>query len=205
MVFYLFIAICSAYASTTAGDQSMRALAKRHEGTVVENVVSEHFDRRTPLELLGSADTVLSGRIVEVTPHFSADERSIVTDYQIVPNRIVKRDPNLDFAVRPGSTRTLVVRRKGGTLIEDGVRYSTWLTGSSSADLSPGDEVVLFLSYDSGEKAYFFSGGPFGAYRVKSGEVVAMAREADERGEHSVGPLEAFVDSLQRSLNKKNP
>lgn len=205
MVLHIFFAACLPYLSYVDADQSMRVLAKRHESKTAENVVSEHFDAKTPSELAAIADTVVRGRIVEVTPHFSADETSVVTDYRIFPAQFITRDPKMDSASRPGSTRGLVVRRKGGTVTEDGVRYTTWLTAFNvNADLSAGDDVVLFLSYDDDEKAYYFSGGPYGVYRVRSGAVIAMAR-VDQGGERSMGSVDDFVDRVRRSAGRKQP
>jgi hypothetical protein len=184
-------------------DQSMRALAEKHQSKVVEKIRGEHFDPRTPEDLVTTADTVIRGRIIDVIPHFTPDEREIVTDYRIVIAQVIKRDRNLDSAAQPGATRALVVRRKGGTLIEGDTRYSTLTTGfPNHADLVRGEEVLLFLSYDADEKAYYFSSGPFGVGRVRGGEVIPMAPEKEGHPVRSLGSVEAFVARLQSSVKK---
>jgi hypothetical protein len=205
MVLQLFVAACLLSLIDLDPDQSMRVLAKRHETKAVDNVISEHFDAKTPSELAAIADTVVRGRIVEVTPHFTADESLVVTDYRILPEQFITRDPKMDSASRPGSTRGMLVRRKGGTVTEDGVRYTTWLTAYNvKAGLSVGEDVVLFLSYDDDEKAYYFSGGPYGVYRIRSGAVIAMAR-VDQGGERSMGSVDDFIDRVRRSAGRKQP
>lgn len=199
MVIPLIVVSCFVSWALAFSDQSMRAIAEKYKTKLVEKLRVEHFDPRTPEELVTIADTVLSGRIIDVTPHFTPDEREIVTDYRILVRRVIKRDRNVDSAAQPGATRALVVRRKGGTVIEGDIRYSTLTTAfSNHADLVPGEEVVLFLSYDERDKAYYFSSGPFGVGRVRGGEVVPMAPEKEGRPARSLGSFEAFVAGLQR-------
>lgn len=198
----LIVMSCSVSLTLASSDQSLRAIAEEHKLKVVENVLGEHFDPRTPEELLTIADTVLTGRIIDVTPHFTPDEGEIVTDYRVLVGRVIKRDRNLDTAAQPGATRALVVRRKGGTVIEGDIRYSTRTTAfSNRADLVPGEEVVLFLSYDDRDKAYYFSGGPFGVGRVRGGEVF-MRPEKEGHPARSHGSFDAFVARLQSLVNK---
>src|SRR5829696_7667459 len=118
MTVHLIAVSCFLSLTLASSEQSLRALAEKHQTKVIENLRIEHFDPRTPEELVTIADTVLSGRILEATPHFTPDEREIVTDYRILVARVIKRDPNLDSAAQPGTTRALVIRRKGGTVVE---------------------------------------------------------------------------------------
>jgi len=118
MTVHLIAVSCFLSLALASSEQSLRALAEKHQTKVIENLRIEHFDPRTPEELVTIADTVLSGRILEATPHFTPDEREIVTDYRILVARVIKRDPNLDSAAQPGTTRALFIRRKGGTVVE---------------------------------------------------------------------------------------
>ena len=130
------IALWLMFVATGTGDQSLRVIAKDHGGTA-EKVVMMHFEVMTPLELLAQADAVMSGRIVAITPHLTADESSVVTDYAVVPAQIIKRDSNLDSALHPGPTRPLVVRRKGGSVVDGDQRYSTLVNAfPASAEFS---------------------------------------------------------------------
>lgn len=204
MTVHLIVVSCFLSLALSSSDQGMRALAEKHKTNVIENVLGEHFDPRTPEELVTLADTVLSGRILDATPHFTADERHIVTDYRILVARVIKRDPNLDSAVPPGATRALVIRRKGGTVIEGDIRYSTLSPGFSDSahDLIPGEEVLLFLSYNHDDHAYYPTAGPFGVARVRGGEVIPIAREKDDVPIRSLGPFAAFVARLQSAVKK---
>jgi hypothetical protein len=203
MAIPLIIVICSLSLALASGGQSLRALAAEHKLKLVETLRSEHFDPKTPEELVTIADTVLSGRIVDVTHRFTPDEREIVTEYRLSVSRVIKRDRNLDSAAQPGATRALVIRRKGGTLIEGDIRYSTLTTAfPNHADLVPGEQVVLFLSYDEDERAYYFSGGPFGVARVRGGEVIRMAPEKEGGPALSLGSVDAFVVKLERTAKK---
>lgn len=174
---------------------SMRTTAAATGAKDITNVLSDHIDPRTPRELFTDADTVVTGRVARVVSRFADDEQSVMTEYEIVPSRFVKRDPRLDSAATPSPTAAFIVRRAGGSLVEGDVRYSTMTTAyPNRGDLTVGEDVVLFLIYVKEQRAYYFVSGAYGVFRVRSGQVVAMDR-SDKTGE-PIG-LDAFLQSIQ--------
>jgi len=84
-------------------------------------------------------------------------------------------------------------------LIEGGYRLSTSVASyPESKGLKLGEEAVLFLKYRADTKAYSFTGGPFGVFRVFDGRVQAMTHEAAQRRGDKPSAVNAFLDELQR-------
>ena len=177
--------------------QSLRERAKREGGSATTTMGFE-FDVVGIPELLSQSDLVLYGRVVDVKPHLSPDESYVITDYEIAPLRAMKQT-RLVTTARPGQTTQILVSRPGGVLIEGGYRLSTSVTSYPESEaLKLGEEAVLFLKYRADTKAYSFTGGPFGVFRVFDGRVQAMTHEAAQRRGDKPSAVNAFLDELQR-------
>lgn len=179
--------------------QSLRERAKQEGGSATTTMGFE-FDVVGIPELLSQSDVVLYGRVVDVKPHLSPDESYVVTDYEIAPLRAMKQT-RLVTTARPGQTTQILVSRPGGVLIEGGYRLSTSATSYPESEaLKLGEEAVLFLKYRADTKAFSFTGGPFGVFRVFDGRVQAMTHEAAQRRGDKPVPVTAFLNDLQKSV-----
>lgn len=181
---------------------NMRTTAAVTGAKDLQNWQSEHPLFMTPTELFVGADTVVSGRVARVASRLADDAQIVITEYEIVPSRFLKRDPRLDSAARPAPTAAFLIRRVGGSVVEGDVTYSTWaMAFPSSEDLTVGEDVVLFLTYVKEEKAYYFADGPYGVFRVRSGQVVGMKRP-DKTGGMPLGTLDEFLQSIQNPIGR---
>lgn len=187
------------FALSIHAPQSLRAHAQRYGGTAENSIIVEYPVLR-PGELVSTSDVVVDARITDVRPHLSEDESIVQTDYTIEPIRFFKRDNRLVTSAKPGATTPLRVRREGGSVTEGEYKYSTIVTGySASEEFVVGEEVVLFLRY-AVDSQYYFNGGPFGAFRIKAGEVHAMTEAAASRRGDSPMPISAFFQVIEHGV-----
>jgi hypothetical protein len=74
---------------------------------------------------------------------------------------------------------------------------------SQTDDFAVDEPVVLFLNFSEADGVYFLMAGPFGAFRVRAAEVVAVSKAAAERRGDVAAALDAFLGDLQRRVNAK--
>ena len=186
-------ALCLAMAMPSA--QSLRERAKR-EGGKASTIMGDDLPVVQTRELMADSDLVLRAQIIEAKSHVGPDETYVVTDYVIAPIQVLKQK-RLITAARPGETTEIVVRRAGGKTTEGGFEFSTIMsTYPESESFQVGDDILVFLQYDSSGRVYSFTGGPFGAFRVQNNQVHPMTREvARRRGDKPV-ELTKFVNDL---------
>ena len=144
------------------------------------------------LDVLSQSDLVVHGRIVDVKTRLSSDETQVNTEYTIAPIQAFQ-DKRPASVSTPGAVSRIVVRRTGGTLLtNDGLRLWTSINSFPENEcFALGEEVVAFLAYSNGTRAYYFASGAFGAYRIRDGLVTPMTREVvSRRGDQ---PVEADV------------
>jgi hypothetical protein len=120
------------------------------------------------LELLAQSDVVLQGRVADAKAHLGPDESYVVTDYVIAPTRFIKPKQTVATA-RPGETTDIVVQRIGGQMTEGGLQFGTATNGyPESESFKVGEDVVVFLQFDSAARVCRLTQGPFGAFRCKA-------------------------------------
>jgi hypothetical protein len=96
-----------------------------------------------------------------------------------VEARHIYRDGRPDIQRRP-VTGPLLVERPGGTLLVDGLRLRTDVSGYEDDETpSTGDVVVMFLTAGPGD-AWRLTRGPFGMFRVENTRLL-QTREAAAR------------------------
>jgi hypothetical protein len=143
--------------------------------------------------IVANSQIIVRGYVRSISSRLSADERWVLTQYEVTPTRFFKGStPQLS---RPGQTQPVLVTHIGGTLEIDGLHLSSTVDIYPAADfLRPGDDVILFLSpAPLAAGCFSFEGGPFGAFRVTGGMVAAMSSEL--RRNHQD---EAFTQFEQR-------
>ena len=191
----LWLALCL---TVTVHTQSLRDRAKREGGRAV-NDISFTLPITTIPELLSQSDLVMRACIVEARSHLAPDESHVVTDYVAAPILMIKQKRPLATS-RPGETTEIVVRLAGGRLVENGLEMITTVNlYSESESFKVGEEVVVFLDYDTDARVYILTGGPFGAFRLQDGRVRAMTQKASERRGDTPKDVTTFVDELVRA------
>jgi hypothetical protein len=186
----------------TPFDQSLRQIARDQGGTA-----SNSIDYLTPLttvsQLLKDADYVVHAKVVSTNTMLTFDERLVATEYTILPLEVFKYRASLNSSSKPGPLPPTVVRRIGGTVIEGEYRYATSNSGVPEAEAPQvGDVVIWFLQYSEEERVFTFAGGPFGAFRVRDGNVHALTRAvASRRGDQPVA-LDTFVRGLRAGAER---
>src|SRR5436309_15007061 len=117
----------------------MRERAHEQDGHVANGIRVE-FGMTKVEAVIAQAELVLHGQVVDVQVHLSSDESLVVTDYIIAPLHVLKKKSH-DVVGVP-----VVVRRAGGELTEDGVRFSTTVDAyPESESFRTGEEVIVML------------------------------------------------------------
>jgi len=176
--------------------QSLREQAKTQGGTA-ENRLNMRYGVATLSELATISDLVIHARILSASALLKPDETYVVTDYQLMPIQILKNKVN-PAGSRPGPLTPLVARRPGGVVIEGQLRMVTsvgWFPKEET--LRIGEEAVLFLSSHPSGQFYSFTGGPYGIFRVREGQVEAMTKQVARLREDSPRPLAAFLRDVE--------
>jgi hypothetical protein len=149
--------------------------------------------------MVREADIILHGTLIAERGRLSLDERSVYTEYDVVPFRILKAPAASRRTGYIASDRLRVVL-PGGSIDHQGLNITMTINTVPHAErLRWGAEVVLFLTaHESELDVYRVTGAAWGAFRVLDGQVVAMTREvAGSRGDKAEW-LDAFLERVQR-------
>jgi hypothetical protein len=167
------------------------------QGGTAENRLNMRYGVATLSELATISDLVIHARILSVTALLTPDETNVVTDYQLMPIQILKSKV-IPAGSRPGRLTPLVARRPGGVVIEGQYRMVTSISWYPKGEtLRIGEEAVLFLSSHSSGQFYSFTGGPYGIFRVREGQVEAMTKQIARLRQDSPRPLAAFLRDVE--------
>ncbi len=179
------------------GDDSLAAMARDRGGEA--HVVVDACGGSLPFpQIVLEADIILHGTLAAERGRLSLDERSVYTEYDVIPFRVLKGPATSSRPGRVVSERLRVVL-PGGSIEHEGLIITMDINIVPHAKrLRWGAEVVLFLTaYESEPGVYRVTGTAWGAYRVLDGKVVAMTREvARVRGDRPE-TLAAFLDRVQ--------
>jgi hypothetical protein len=155
-----------------SADQSLRDLAVRHGS--VSNGITFEFEAASIGQLISQSQLVLLGRIISEWSHLSADETYVLTDYDIAPTRILRQTFPVNTG-RPGQSQAakIVVRREGGAITEGNNRIATVVNVYPEEEaLRVSDEVILFLTRSRQGDTFDLVYGPFGCFKIVSGNVL---------------------------------
>ena len=161
------------------------------------------FGVSTIESLVATSQVIVHGKIVDARAHLNASETLVVTDYTIAPTTFVKFDSSIGQSSVAGSSVPLAVRRPGGTVIDGSLKMRTIVDTYADDEPEVGAEVVLFLGYDKDQKVFYFSGGPFGVFRVRNGSIEAISKDvATRRGDTAV-TLSQFLGDVSARVAKR--
>jgi len=169
----------------------------RQQGGAAGTVLNFAVPVASEPQLMAASDLVVHGRILDVQSRLSSDQNSVETEYTVTIIEALK-DKTRGIGRLAGTQ--IRVRRAGGTMTTlDGLRLSTSVKSFPEAEsFTRNEEVVMFLKYREDDGAYIFTGGEFGAYRIRDGSVVAMTRRVADRRHDAPVPVAAFFQTLRR-------
>lgn len=172
-------AACLIAWQSSATTQRLPELARAQGGSVNQEVGID-VPVSTAEQVMSRADLVLHGRVVDVAVHLNRAQTHVVTEYTLEPIRVVKQTKP-DPIAKPGTSARFVVQRLGGSVsTPEGFLLSTSVNiFPESEAFHVGEEVLVFLTVD--ERIYEFTGGGYGAYRVRDGVATLMSTEAASR------------------------
>jgi hypothetical protein len=197
------IAVCFVFAF--AADQESISLKEsaRHNGGKVLLEIHAVVPMMTIEEASQRATVVVQGVVKTVETRLSADEKIVVTEYQINPVRVYKSP--VQTSQRPGFPSPLIVDVPGGRLSTEGLELRTVVNDFPETDSSlvVGERVFLFLSPQDGQTGTFrLTGGSFGALRISNSTVLPLTRQAGARRGDQPRPVEDVEREILESVRK---
>jgi len=111
-------------------------------------------------QLTTGSELVVKGRLTRPKSYLTADENYVLTDYLLVPERVIVGRVPAGQAT-PGPATPLILTVQGGELSVEGMPVRG--VNSALEDIRPGGEYLLFLrSFGSREGQYqLYMGGAF--------------------------------------------
>jgi hypothetical protein len=181
-------------------DDSLAAIA-RERGGEAHVVVDVCGGGLTLPQMALEADIILHGTLAEERGRLSLDERSVYTEYDVIPFRVLKGPATSSRPGRVVSDRLRVVL-PGGSIEHEGLIITMDINIVPHAERWRwGAEVVLFLTaHESEPGVYRVTGTSWGAFRVLERKVVAMTREVARARDDRPETLAAFLERVQRLI-----
>jgi len=178
--------------------QTLPDVARQHGGSATSIINLDGPVAYLP-ELMSTSDLVVHARVVVVEARLSTDQSDVVTRYTLAPIQAFKQRQATSVAT-PGAISQIIVQRSGGRLLTpDGLRLSTSVNVYPESEcFVVGEEVVVFLTYRADISAYSFTGGEFGAYRIRAGIVTPMVQGVVARRQDQPIAAAVFFQGLQR-------
>jgi hypothetical protein len=146
-------------------------------------------------QLAPLADYIVQARIIEKRGVLSTDETSVITEYQIVPTRVLKDAIGVTMSLVPGPSIPLTVRHTGGRLKVDGLELSTSSNLYPIDGFAVGQEFIMFLQDNAPLKVLELAYGPAGIYQLTGG-FVDHATDVGPARRQPRKPLTEFVAEL---------
>lgn len=172
-VIFLLVAMSGSVAAQVAPSPTLPELvAKQTQGPLLLMRVVELVPR--PLDvLMKEADLIVYGAVTSSSTYLSDDQRDLFTDFTVTPIQvIVERN-----SVRTSSTpvpQSIIVKRWGGETVISGMQVVQ--EHRNLRAFTVGEELFLFLVYDSATKKYALPGGLSGAFAVAGGRLQDLVR-----------------------------
>jgi hypothetical protein len=192
--------VAGAYAQTA---ESLRTKAKAQGGEASFRLIQDYSALPVP-ELAQRSQVIVRGHVRAVQPHLTADESEVVTDITVTPAQVIKQDVPVTAAAKPQLLQPIVVRHVGGTVVEDGLRMSTFTNAFPiGEEFRVGEEVILFLTYHEPQNIFLLTDGPFAAFRIREASVHRLTKESQHYfTDNSPQPIAAFLADVQRNARK---
>ncbi len=167
----------------------------------LEVSVSPMYPSRSVSDLVGEADLVIRGHVLEGRPVLSEDESQIVTVSRVRVNEVLA-GPSAALLIISPLGKDQLIRQVGGELDLGGTKVR--MKDTSLRVLRPNEEVVLFLLKVPNEDAFEIAYGPFGAFEVQDGRLGVTSDAAMEAHQELAGKgLEALRSRIQAVLNRQ--
>jgi len=140
-------------------------------------------------QMAAQADLILTGSLKVKRTYLSPDETMILTDYAVVPSRIVFRRHE---ATRPAVGRELTLTVEGGTMSIEGVQVSMV---DSNMELPKG-RVLLLVLHDRPDGNLAIVGDVQGAFDVSGNHVRHLLKQSSHADEYSTMIPQTLMDRL---------
>jgi hypothetical protein len=176
--FALALALASLPVSVvTLQRRSLKEMARENGGKAL--ISSEVELPAAPLpQLVGETDFIVEATILSKRGVLSADETRVLTEYTILPLKVLKDKVGVATRPTPGPGAELVVRQPGGQMVVDGLELE-YLTNLFPLDgLQVGRTYVMFLYRDTREGGFAFVRGPFGVFLLDGKSVFPATKAA---------------------------
>jgi hypothetical protein len=193
-------------AAFTVGAQepldSLKDLARRSGGRANSKIDGES-PSMSLRELVLTADLIIRGRLTSMTVRLSDDEATVFRDFSVAPILVIKQQPELLSATRPGRLPTITLRQLGGTILIDGLTMRTTTNFEDpESPMAPNQEYFLFLSnalpsrsttMSTESGVYHLASAHWGAFPIRNGKVGNFTKWVAQRTDRNTDDPIAFA------------
>ena len=179
--------------------ESLKEIARRHNGVarMLVNVDAPFFSLE---DLASKSDLIVQARIESATSQLAVDELSVITAYAFQPLHVLKDAVGANASATPGPTVPMVFTMPGGKVLTEGLTISMTVKPEIDPPLRAGDEVIVFLRWNSAERTFQQQYGDAGLLYVRGDRVVAASKDyarlrplADDRLTAMIAELQTMV------------
>jgi hypothetical protein len=140
-------------------------------------------------QMTSLADLIVLGPLSVSRTYLSADETMILTDYSVLPSRVLfQRHP----ASRPAFGRGLTLTVDGGTMTIEGAQV---VMSDNNMELPVGKPLVLLLQ-ERKDGHFVIVGDVQGAFDVSTGQVRHLLKQSRRAEEYGAMTPEALIARL---------
>jgi hypothetical protein len=155
-------------------------------------------------QLIDSAELIVIAQLGPPKSYLTASGQSILTDYQVIPRRMIFDRSLTTISTRPEQLPPLTLTVPGGEMFLSGVKVT--LTDSGRVPWKQGADVLLFLlNREDKRNGFWLHGGSAGAFEVGSdGRVKSLKVEGPKEPEIDGVELEQVVQKIASRVKEKD-
>ena len=148
-----------------------------------------------------SAEVIVRARIIGKDPRLTPDGQWVRTYFQFVPLAIFKDVLGITpVRATPQTTFPQVFFEPVGVVHVDGLEIRQTSNAGVSPPLTVGDEVILFLYWNEGARAFGLKYGSYGVLRIQGDTISEDMKNRRNLSGKSLRDVEAEIERLVRGL-----
>jgi hypothetical protein len=185
----LFVSVCASPASAQTIPETVRTLIANGVTPPLRSQISRALLDMDLDRMLAQADLILTGSLTLKQTYLSANQKEVLTDYVIVPNRIIRdRHP----AERPKCGQGLTLTVAGGTMVIEGAEL---IVEDTDMELPVDRPLTLLLTRNDGG-TYAIVGDVQGAFDMSDGQVKHLLKRSKRADEYRKMTPEGLIARL---------
>ncbi len=155
-------------------------------------------------QLVDSAELVVVARLGQPQSYLTANGLTILTDYQVIPRRVILDRSFTLISTRPEQLPPLTLTVTGGEMLVGGVKVN--IIDSGRVPFKEGADVLLFLlNREDKRNCFWLHGGAAGAFEVGAdGRVKSLNAQGAKESEIDGVELEQVLQKIAARVKERD-